>query len=314
MKKAVIYYKDTYNIGDTVQTYAANSLIEGTDVFLDREALNTYNDQKVKLLCNGYFMAQPQNWPPSQQIDPLFISFHISGYYGAEKYMLNPALKSYYNNHGPIGCRDKDTAARLKSIGVDSYYSSCLTLTLDLKEKIKDSGEIIFADAFLKMNNEDYANQMIARMVPASLKSKIVRVKHDMDIQNLTVQERLPIAEALLKRYAAARLVITSRIHCALPCLAMGTPVYFMDLGYDRKNARKRFDGILDLMNTLDQKYFPFSSNQSYSKLLRSSGIYKFTGQKDLSKIIDWDHAGNKQEPVNYHRNFIKDKVKSFFA
>lgn len=313
MKKAIIYYKDTYNIGDTVQTFAAKSLLGGTDLYLDREALNKYEGEKVKLLCNGYFMAEPENWPPSPQIDPLFISFHISGYYGAEKHMLNPDLKSYYNQHGPIGCRDKDTALRLKNIGVDSYYSSCLTLTLNFNEEIKDSGEIIFADAFLKMNNDEYSKNMIDRLVPQSLRSNVVRVKHDMDIQSMTVQERLPIAEDLLKRYAAARLVITSRIHCALPCLALGTPVYFVDVGYDRKNARKRFDGILDMMNRLDQKYFPYSSNNRYSKLLRNIGLYKTSGKKDLSQVIDWEHATNKTEPVDYHRKFISDKVSQFF-
>lgn len=32
-------------------------------------------------------------------------------------------------------------------------------------------------------------------------------------------------AEALLELYAGAELVVTSRLHCALPCLALGTPV-----------------------------------------------------------------------------------------
>ncbi|MCV5696306.1 polysaccharide pyruvyl transferase family protein, partial [Escherichia coli] len=32
-------------------------------------------------------------------------------------------------------------------------------------------------------------------------------------------------ADAYLKRLSAARFVVTSRIHTALPCLAMGTPV-----------------------------------------------------------------------------------------
>ena len=38
-------------------------------------------------------------------------------------------------------------------------------------------------------------------------------------------EERFRIARNLLRRYATARLIITSRIHCALPCLGLGTPV-----------------------------------------------------------------------------------------
>jgi len=36
------------------------------------------------------------------------------------------------------------------------------------------------------------------------------------------------MAETILKEYASASLVITSRLHSALPCLAIGTPVIFV--------------------------------------------------------------------------------------
>ena len=37
--------------------------------------------------------------------------------------------------------------------------------------------------------------------------------------------------ENLLERYKKAKVVFTSLIHCALPCIAMGTPVVFVDAG-----------------------------------------------------------------------------------
>lgn len=57
-------------------------------------------------------------------------------------------------------------------------------------------------------------------------------------------RERFELAKALLQRYANAKLVITSRIHAALPCLGLGTPVILI-CPYDRK----RFDGIAELLN-----------------------------------------------------------------
>jgi len=40
---------------------------------------------------------------------------------------------------------------------------------------------------------------------------------------------KLAMAEELLKQYRdRARLVITSKIHCAMPCIAMGIPVVFL--------------------------------------------------------------------------------------
>ena len=53
-------------------------------------------------------------------------------------------------------------------------------------------------------------------------------------------------AEELLSRYAKAQLVITSRLHCALPCLAMGTPVIFIHPKYHEDT---RFAGLREILN-----------------------------------------------------------------
>ena len=50
-----------------------------------------------------------------------------------------------------------------------------------------------------------------------------------------------------MKKYAKAKLVVTTRIHCALPCLALGTPVILVNSSYDDK----RFDGLYNLLNTV---------------------------------------------------------------
>ena len=44
--------------------------------------------------------------------------------------------------------------------------------------------------------------------------------------------------------------MITSRIHCALPCLALGTPVIFIDSFTDDSNV-SRIDGLRDLFNVV---------------------------------------------------------------
>ncbi|MCV5533989.1 polysaccharide pyruvyl transferase family protein, partial [Escherichia coli] len=59
-------------------------------------------------------------------------------------------------------------------------------------------------------------------------------------------------ADAYLKRLSAARFVVTSRIHTALPCLAMGTPVIFVNGGFKTKVDNCRFDGLFDFFNRID--------------------------------------------------------------
>jgi hypothetical protein len=50
----------------------------------------------------------------------------------------------------------------------------------------------------------------------------------------------------LLDSYSTASLVITSRLHCALPCLAMGTPCIFVS--EDNLKNDGRFGGLYELL------------------------------------------------------------------
>ena len=58
-------------------------------------------------------------------------------------------------------------------------------------------------------------------------------------------------AEYLVKKYARAKFVITSRIHCALPCLGLNTPVIYIDHTEQREDSKCRLGGIKDLFNTI---------------------------------------------------------------
>ena len=66
-----------------------------------------------------------------------------------------------------------------------------------------------------------------------------------------TDAERLSEAERLVKMYAKARLVITSRIHCALPCLGLETPVIYLEKGSDIEESKCRLAGLRELFNVV---------------------------------------------------------------
>lgn len=314
MKQGIIYYKDTSNIGDDIQTLAAKRLIPEAE-FLDREHLDSYSGEEIKLLCNGYFMTNPENWPPAPKIKPYFISFHISAYKNCEEYLLKPEHKNYYNQFGPIGCRDKSTMRRLHRIGVDAYYSSCITITLERNPEIERGKKILFVDPFLKMQNSKYQEFMIDHMVPEAYRKNIEFIKHeDAQISGLSIEQRMKNAAALLDKFASAALVFTSRIHCALPCIAIGTPVYYMDLGYDRREARKRFDGILDMMDVLKQDDFPLSSNQPHIKLFRKFNLYKIGKGKNVGNSINWNLGPNKRELILFYKRDLKQRIQKEFS
>ena len=76
--------------------------------------------------------------------------------------------------------------------------------------------------------------------------------KQEIENTFQTEEEKFEFAEKILREYTKAQYVVTSRIHCALPCLAMGVPVLFVypkDAG-DIHNCR--FNGLIELFNTIE--------------------------------------------------------------
>ena len=84
-------------------------------------------------------------------------------------------------------------------------------------------------------------------------------ITHWIDVKmdgSITNDDLLLEAETLIKKYASASMVVTSRIHAGLPCLGLETPVVFIyneeamsDSG--KYNTPGRLDGIMDLFRTL---------------------------------------------------------------
>jgi len=82
------------------------------------------------------------------------------------------------------------------------------------------------------------------------------RLLLDAEYYSHNVRERLFTDEKskfdycrkVLQRYAEAEFCVTCRIHCALPCVAIGTPVVFVE-NKGKDVGEGRFDGIMELFN-----------------------------------------------------------------
>ena len=78
-------------------------------------------------------------------------------------------------------------------------------------------------------------------------------ISHTIKNVDVTDDEKMQQARDLIQHYAGAKLVVTSRIHAALPCLAVETPVIFIPsegLEATRENAG-RFDGLEEMFNVV---------------------------------------------------------------
>lgn len=317
MKNGIITHPNSFNFGDDIQSLAAFKLVNklgyNVDYLLDRENLNKkITEDKIKLINSGWFMENPLNWPPSENIEPLFISFHITHNNDAAKLMVNKVHYDYYKKHEPIGCRDYHTVSLFKSIGIDAYYSGCLTLTLENNTKPQDkTEEIIFADAFNKNLPNRFREKLFKKLVPDSIKNNIVFIEHSHNFKNRDMNKSLQFADELLNRYSRAHLVVTSRIHVALPCIAIGTPVLFLDVGFNLKNSRNRFDGITQYFNKLTNKHFPYTGIDPLSIFMRKLNLYDLYYN---TKKINYDWENPKPNPIDITetKTQLEKKVKIF--
>jgi hypothetical protein len=229
------------NIGDYIQSIASLQFIPNNcnPIFVDRDLIQYYHGPKIKLIINGWFRIQEGNKFCSDEINPLMISYHISN-----NNKDNRMIKFLKKNQ-PIGCRDYHTYKFLSGIGVKSYFSSCITTTLNRKyfnhDSIINKG-IIFTD--YKFGEYSIADNYIKNLKAYNF-SNITYLTHLFNT-NLTQLQRFKLAYNILQNYSKAKLVITTRIHAALPCLSLRTPVIFINKKFDI-----RYRGLYEFFNTI---------------------------------------------------------------
>jgi hypothetical protein len=213
MKYATLSFSQSGNVGDHVQSIAIERLLPRLDTHLDRSFLATSSTKDPTLLVlNCWFSNCTTTFPPAQGIKPIFYGFHIHEEIKGE--FLTPTSIDYLKKHQPIGCRDHGTAKMLKEAGIETFYSRCLTLTLPRRAFPPKAGKIIAVDAY------DIP-------MPSSIKKSAIHISHIVPVV-LSEESKRSIASELLKYYSDnASLIITTKLHCALPCAAMGIPVVF---------------------------------------------------------------------------------------
>lgn len=244
----------TYNIGDDIQSLAAQRFLPKNAIPIDRDFIHPFkSDEVVNTLVNGWFMhtketgfaysnpASPlKSWPPSSSINPLMISVHFSNEFLPEAF-TEEGIK-YLKDHAPIGARDYWTLNELTKRNIPSYFSGCLTLTLENRSTYRDN--VIYA---VDIDSE------CVEFIKSIANCPVICINHIMD-ENLRLDKdgREKLAKELLEKYKHARCVITSRLHAALPCLAFETPVLLLNTQPDQY----RFEGLKELVHNCSKDEF----------------------------------------------------------
>lgn len=232
------------NVGDEIQGFSGLQYIPFLDHFVDRDNITSSKSyHTITTFFNAWWASRHAKWPPPQNIDPILFSIHIG-------VPMQPQWRSnsrYLMERAPIGCRDYGTVHFFSKLSVPAYFSGCMTLMLQMKSERTE--EIFITDV-----KEEYFT-----MLPKIIKEEGIRLNHFMTGDGRWVGEgRFIEGYKMLERYARAKLVITQRIHCALPCVAMGTPVIFINSakmpggGGNNTQSSDRTVGLTSMFHTFD--------------------------------------------------------------
>lgn len=263
MKYGVICAKNAKNIGDDIQTYAASRFLPNVDYYIEREEISDFrskDDEPVAVIMNAWWMWKKYNWPPSRDIIPNLTSMHFTNW--TDKNWGTPITyeimdgigKKYFNSYGPVGARDYGTMEELKKHNIKTYFSGCLTLTLPKQKKIKKDVEYIC----LVDVDDLVINKISDEINNKNLNIEIKIMHHDIitDKDRNSWKKRMKNVEDLLTIYQNAKCVVTSRLHAALPCLAMETPVVIVRKGGDYDSNSPRFKPYSDMCSYLSVNDF----------------------------------------------------------
>ena len=209
-------YLQTCSLDDGMQGFPGLQFLPFIDRFIERDilALSAGSDN-ITTFFNGCWGVTGSSWPPPDNISPVMLSLHID----KSVQHLWAQEKSYLVKNAPIGCQDSSTLNFLKRHNIEAYFSGPLSLmTKNPNAGVKRTEDIYIINVERK----------VAHLLPLSVRSNAVTVRQDPE-QDIHSLARYVAAYTLLETLGSAKLVITQCIHYALPCVAMGTPVIFIN-------------------------------------------------------------------------------------
>jgi len=241
----LLKYDHSKNIWDVIQSLSSKKILENLWYkvnFIDQNKLHKPIWKKIKLFLNGFFCFDDNDFsntfPFHSDIIPIFSNIHLELDYWKqeklEKYFFNKKNIEYLKKYEPIWCRDQATSDILNKYNIKAINNSCITLLFNkrTKNEAQNATELILVDV------DEYIP------IPKEYKNNYTYITQYINNWDRYLNKtKLQIAEDLLNYYKKnAKLVITSRFHCAIPCIAMWIPVIL--LWENNKRLKQNFVDI----------------------------------------------------------------------
>lgn len=238
--------KREINIGDIFECMALENVYDrmGIDksqiVNCYQHQIKDYEGEYIVLPVNFYYTSARY----SSRILPVFLGLTVGG-----QHELSDEEYTTLRRFSPVGCRDERTLRRLLDKGIDAYFNGCMVATFPEREQgLETQDTVFFADP--QKGIKDY--------IPEELLKKYKFVYHDIYAIPEELSEDgnlMTYGKKILETYSReAKLVVTSRFHAAVMCLALGIPVILT-----MENNYYKYTWI--------QKYIPVYEPKDFDKI-----------------------------------------------
>lgn len=255
--------RKSVNIGDYLQFLAITYLYEQMGVqekdiyYIGLRDVINYDGENILLpinfsinncIVNGKVAISPQ-------ITPVFLAVQLptlDSYFDIDRFLQDEHNYNYFLRYAPVGCRDEVTYHYFKKHGIPAYINGCLTAILP-KYNGSVGKAVIFADA----------PKSILPWIPKSiLDSEVLFTTQQYVFHEDEINDYENLFKFVKSKYEfyreKARLIITSRLHVALPCTAFGIPVVLVKERVDtRFSFIEKYIPIYDREHYQDINWFP---------------------------------------------------------
>ena len=234
------------NLGDEIQDFPGLEYVPFVDHFVERDRLYAARDGgPMTVFFNAWWGGSGSSWPAPDNINPIMLSVHVDG--GS----LSSNRVAFLKKNQPIGCRDSSTLRLMTKNNLRAFFSGCMTLLISNPNlaSVPREDKIYLVDLKAKYKN----------MLPEAIRNRSISIQHNLGGSGrLDSLNRFSESYELMEKYGRAKLVITQRIHCSLPCVAMGTPVIFFNSagmpggGGSKTGGSSRISGLTPLFHSVD--------------------------------------------------------------
>ncbi len=272
---------DLRNVGDDIQNIAIENLYRYMGVpteevvrITDKDIFSYDGDEYLILPINGPF------WGIYEKISPKIIPVYLGiAALGGDSIVESMRFREFQ----PIGCRDQRTFEECQKRGIQAYINGCMTLTLP-KTGVKGN----------KIYIVDVCEELL-EYIPEEIKENAIYKTHVFYNKDVSQAD----AEKCYQEYKDnACLIISSRLHCIVPCIAFGIPVV-----YAAKNLSTRANWLKKLIPIYDKS--KFGEIDWNPKTVEIESLKKIMLENAANRIKE---TWNKYYPICGMTEFFEDE------